>query len=178
MAVDEERGPWQQTGVHTHPLAGIGLNEDEALPPVAITLGFGLQLLQKSLLEFQDFLNVHAGDKGLGGGDVAVGEENVLELVIARGQDGSAFVDFGGVEQIEHRKMLDGEDAVHAFEAEAAFAIQEVGDMSLLESSLFSEAEAGQIAFFDAFPESFAQVFLQHSEFHIWEYSTRGIATR
>jgi hypothetical protein len=50
--------------------------------------------------------------------------------------------------------------------------------MSLFESSLFSQAEAGQIAFFNAFPESFAEVFLQHSEFHIPEYSTQCIAMR
>ena len=173
MTVDEERGPGQQTGVHAHTFAGIGFNEDEALPPFAITFGFGFELFQKRFLELQDFLNVHAGDEGLGCGDVSVGQENVLELVVAGGQDGSAFVDFGRVEQIEHRKMLDGEDAVHAFEAQAAFAIQEVGDVSLLESSLFGQAETGQVAFFDAFPESFTQVFLQHSEFHNPEYSTR-----
>jgi len=178
VAVDEERGSGQQTGIHAHTLAGIGFDEDEALPPFAVAFGFRFQLLEKRLLELQDFLNVHAGDERLGCGDTSVGEEYVLELVVARGQDRSALVDLGGVEQIEHGKMLDGEDAVHAFQAQAAFAIQEVRDMSLLESSLFGQAKAGQVAFFDAFPESFAQIFLQHSEFHIREYSTWGIAMR
>jgi hypothetical protein len=33
------------------------------------------------------------------------------------------------------------------------------------------QTEAGQIAFINALPKSFAEVVLQHSEFHSWEYS-------
>jgi hypothetical protein len=67
--------------------------------------------------------------------------------------------------------MLDGQDPVHALEAQAALAIQEVRDMGLLESRLLCQTEAGQIAFINALPKSFAEVVLQHSEFHSWEYS-------
>lgn len=62
--------------------------------------------------------------------------------------------------------MLNGEDAVHAFEAEAAFAIEEIGDVGLLEPGLLSQTEAGEIAFLDAFPKSIAEIVLQDSEFH------------
>jgi sorbitol-specific phosphotransferase system component IIA len=74
--------------------------------------------------------------------------------------------------------VLDGEDPVHTLEAQAALAIQEVGDVSLLESGLLSQPEPGQIALVDALPKSFAEVVLQYSEFHSWEYSTRLIAIR
>jgi hypothetical protein len=67
--------------------------------------------------------------------------------------------------------MLDGQYPVHALEAQAALAIQEVGDVGLLESCLLGQAEAGQLPFIDAPPKSFAEVVLQHSEFHSWEYS-------
>ena len=81
--------------------------------------------------------------------------------------------------------MLNGENAVHTFNAEAALTIEEVGDVSLLEAGLLCQTEAGQVAFLDALPKSFAQVVLQYSEFHGWEYSTeryspmlsRGIST-
>jgi hypothetical protein len=104
----------------------------------------------------------------------AVGEEDVREFVVAGGQDGSALVDLGWFQQIEDGKMLDGEDAVHALEAQAALTIQEVGDMSLLEAGLLSETQAGQVTFLDALPESFAQIVLENSEFHGREYNTVG----
>jgi hypothetical protein len=62
--------------------------------------------------------------------------------------------------------MLDGEDAVHALEAEAALAIEEVGDVGLFKSSLLRQTEAGEITFLDAFPKSVAEVILQNAEFH------------
>jgi hypothetical protein len=74
--------------------------------------------------------------------------------------------------------MLDGQNPVHALKAQAALAIQEVGDVSLLESGLLCQPEPGQIAFVDALPKSFAEVVLQYSEFHSWEYSMRLIAIR
>ena len=49
--------------------------------------------------------------------------------------------------------MLDGKDLVHAFEAQAALPIQEVGDMGLFESGLLCQTEAGQIACIDALPK-------------------------
>ena len=68
--------------------------------------------------------------------------------------------------------MLDGEDGVHAFEAEAAFAVEEIGDVGLLESGLLGEPESGEFACFDALPEYFAEIILQDFELHGPEYST------
>lgn len=178
MAVDEQRGAGKQARVHAHTFVGVNLNYYEAFPLLAIAYDFRFQFFEKSFLELQDFLDVHAGDEGLGSGDGSIDEKDVLELVIAGRQDGSALIDLGGVEQIQHRKVLNGEDPVHALKAQAALAIQEVGDVGLFESRLLCQTEAGQIAFLNALPKSIAQVVLQHSEFHSWEYSTRFIAIR
>ena len=67
--------------------------------------------------------------------------------------------------------MLDGENAIHTLKAEATLAIEEVGDMGLLEAGLLGETEAGEVAFLDAFPESVAEIVLKNSEFHRAEYS-------
>src|ERR1700683_2564283 len=178
MAVDEKCGSGQQARIHAHAFAGVHFDKNEALPLLAIAFGLGFQFFQKAFLEFKDFLDVHAGDEWLGGSDGSVGQQDVLDLVIAGRHDRSALVNFGWVKQIQHRKMLDSQDPVHALEAQAALAIQEVGDVSLLESGLLRQPEPGQIAFVDALPKSLAEVVLQYSEFHSWEYSTRLIAIR
>ena len=84
-------------------------------------------------------MHVHAGDQGLGGSGGGVSEQNIFKFVVAGRQDGGALVDLGGIKQIEDGKMLDGENFVHAFDAEAALAVEEVGDMGLFESSLLGK---------------------------------------
>ena len=114
----------------------------------------------------------------MSGGNVSVSKEDVLKLIVAGRENGSALVDLGGIEKVENGKVLDSEDAIHAFKTQAALAIEEVGDVSLLESGLLSETESGQIAFINALPKSIAQILLQHAEFHGSEYSTLSIAMR
>lgn len=87
MAIDEESGAGQKTGVHAHPFASIRFDNHETFPLIAIAFGFSLQFLQEIFLEFQDFFDIHAGNERMGGGDVAVGEEDVLELVVAGRQN-------------------------------------------------------------------------------------------
>jgi len=172
MAVNEQRGTRKQTGIHGHRFLGIDLDEHEAVPSGAVAFGFGAQVLEECFLELEDFLHVAAVDQGLSGGSGGVGEQNVLEFVAARRQDGGTFVDFGGIEQIEDGKMLHGEDFVHAFEAETAFLVEKIGDVGLLESGLLGQPEAGQFACFDALPQDGAQIILQDFELHRREYST------
>ena len=119
---------------------------------------------------------MHAGDQGLGGGHGAVGQEHVFELVAAGRQDRSPFVDLARIQQVEHGEMLDGEHFVHAFQAEPAFAVEEVGDVRLLEPGLLRQSKSRQVALFDPFPQRFAEIILQHTEFHGREYSTGSIA--
>ena len=99
-------------------------------------------------------------------GGCGVSEENVFEFVAAGGQDRGALADFGGIEQVEYGKMLHGKDFVHAFEAESALAVKEIGDVGLLESSLLCEVKTGQFARFDAIPEDLAKIILQDFELH------------
>ena len=172
MAVDEQRGPRKQTWIHGHGFLGVDLDEHEAVPGGAVAFGFGAEVVEEGLLELEDFLDVAAVDEGLSSGSGGVGEQDVFEFVAARRQDGGAFVDFGGIEQIEDRKVLHGEDFIHAFEAETAFLVEKIGDVGLLESGLLGQAEAREFACFDAVPEDGTQIILQDFELHRREYST------
>jgi len=100
MAVEEQGGAGQETGKHAGGVAGIELDEDKASPGGTITFGFGLELAQEGLLEFQEFEHVIGSDEGLDG-DRRFRKEDVFELVGAGSDDGGAFVDFHGIEQIE-----------------------------------------------------------------------------
>ena len=151
---------------------GIEFDQHEALPAGAVAFGFGFELAQEDLLELEDLFDVHAGDERLGGSGGSVGEQDIFEFVGAWRKDGSALVDIRGIEQVEHGKVLHGENFVHAFEAEAALAVEEVRDMGLLESGLLGEPETGQFACFDTLPEHFAEIILQDFELHFPEYST------
>ncbi len=172
MAVNQERCPGHESWIHTHGFPGIDLDEDKALPSGAIALGFGLQLAEKTFLEFEDFFDVHAGDERLSGSGGGVGEEDIFKFVAAGRQNGGSLVYLGGIEQVEHGKMLHGEHFVHAFEAQAALPVQEVGDVGLLEFGLLGESKAGQFAGIDALPENLAKIILQDFELHGPEYST------
>ena len=86
---------------------------------------------------------------------------------------GSAGLGLGGVGGLnfQGQKLIDGdvlgcEDAVEAFEGEGAFAVEEVGDVGLLESCLVGEARAGEGSAFDAAEELDAKEFVQVLEVH------------
>ena len=92
--------------------------------------------------------------------------EHIVEVVVAGRSDAGALVDFAGIEQIQNGKALDIQHLVHAFDAQAPFAVEEVGNVGLLEAGISGQAQAGQFAFLDALPERFAQIFLQGPELH------------
>ena len=164
--------PGSRREIHAHPFAGIRLDEHEALPVFPIALHFGAQLLQETLLELQNFLHPQAHDAGLGGGDGARHQENVVKLVRAGRQDAGAFVDLAGIDEVKHGKALYFEHFIHAFDAQAALLVEEVGNVRLLETGLLGQAQAGQMALLDAGEKGLAQIVLQHFESHGWEYST------
>lgn len=166
VAIDEYGGSGQKPRVHAHALASVDLDYDEALPVLAIAFNFRSKFFQENLFELYNFSHIHAGDKRLSSGDGSIGQDDVLEFVIAWGQDRCALVDLGRIEEIEDRKVLHRQHAIHAFDAQATLAVEEIGDVSLLESCLLRQTESGQVAFFNASPESVAEIFLKHSEFH------------
>ena len=144
MAVEQKHGPGSEAGGHGQSLFGVELDQDEALPIGTGGIGVSLQLAQEGLLELVDLLDVDGGDEGLGGGSCGIGEDNIFEFVGAGWKDGGTLVDFGGIEQVEDGKVLNLKDFVHAFDAESAFAIEEIGDVSLFESRLLGEFEASK----------------------------------
>ena len=78
----------------------------------------------------------------------------------------STLVDFGGIEQVEDGAVLDLEDLVHALDAEAALAVEEIGDVGLFESGLLGQSQPRQFTYFDAIPEDFPESVLQDLELH------------
>src|SRR5579863_2016310 len=113
MAVDQEGGSWRKARDHGNGVLGIEPDQNKAMPSGAIALGFSLELAEEGLLELADFDHLRGSDERLGGGSGGIGEQDVFKFVAARWQYRSAFVDLGGIEQVEDRKMLNGKDFVH-----------------------------------------------------------------
>ena len=172
MAVDQQGGSWQEAGRHGWDIALLRPDQHETMPGGAIAFGFRLEPSQESFFEFEHGEDLVGRDQGACGGSRGRREQHVFELVATGRQDGGAFVDFGRIEKIEDGEVLDGEDLVHALEAEAAFAIEEVGNMRLFKSSLLGQMESGELAAFDALQKDSAEVILQNFELHWGEYST------
>ena len=166
MAVEQEGGSGREAGKHGLGVPGIELDQDEALPGGSVTLGFRPELVQEGFLELEDLFDMHAGDAGFGGGCGTVGEYDVLEIVGAGRKDGGAFVDLGGVEEVEDREVLDLQDLVHALNRETTLAVEKVGDVSLFESGLLGEAEASKFTCFNSLLEDFSEIVLQALELH------------
>ena len=165
MAVEEQGGAGRETGKHGSGVPGIEFDKDESSPVGTIAFRFGLELAEERFLEFQELEYAIGGDEGADGSG-RFGKEDIFELVGAGGNDGGAFVDFGGIEQVEDREMLNGKDFVHALEAETALAIEEIGDVGLFESGLLGESESCKFAAIDPFPEDFTKIVLQGLELH------------
>ena len=166
MAVYQKRRSGGKARGHGLGIGGIEFDQDKALPSRVVALGVGPELVEKRLLELEEFLDVHAGDQGLGGSDGGIDHGYVFEVVGAGGQDGGAFINLGGIEEVEHGEVLDLKNLVHAFEAESALAVEEVGDVSLFEPGLLSQPEPGKFTCIDTVPEDIAKILLQGLELH------------
>ncbi len=134
VAIEEEGGAGGGARGHGGGVVCVHLDEHEAAPFGAGGVAIGAEAFEEGFFEFEEVANVVLGDAGAGGGDGGVDEEDVVELAVGGGEDGGAFVDFGGVEEVEDGEFEDGEDAVEAFEGEGAFFVEEVGDVGLLKA--------------------------------------------
>jgi len=166
MAVYQKGGSGGQAGGHGLGVGGIEFDQDEALPSGVVALGIRPEFVKEGLLELEEFLHMHAGYEGLGGGDGGISHGYVFEVVGTGGQDGGAFIDLGGVEEVKNGEVLDLKDLVHAFKAESALAVEEVGDVSLFESRLLRQTEPGKFTCIYTIPEDIAKIFLQGLELH------------
>ena len=166
MAVNQERDSGNEPGRHGMSIAGIELDENEALPGRPVAFGFRPKLVEEGFLEFKNFPDMHADDAGFGGSNRGIDKNDVFELVGAGRKDGGAFVDLGGIEEVEDGEVLDLEYLVHALDGEAALAVEEIGNVGLLESGLLGEAESGEFPSFDSLLNNFPEVVLQGLELH------------
>lgn len=116
MAIKEQRGTGDQAGIHSLGLTGVELDENETVPGKAVAMRFGPEMAQEAFSEFKDFEDPVGGNQGLSSCS-GLDKKNIFEFVRTGRQDGSTLVDFGGIEKVEDRKVLDGQDLVHAFEA-------------------------------------------------------------
>ena len=108
---------------------------------------------------------MHGTNLGLRGGDGSVSEQHVLELIIAGRRDGSAAVDLRGIEQVEDGKALGRHNLVHPIETQAAFRVQEIGDMGLLESGLLGQTQTAQFARVNPLPQYLLEIFRKARNF-------------
>ena len=169
VAVEENNGAGEEAGIHAHAAAAIHANDNKTFPGFAITLGFGTETAEEGAMELEELLDTHAHDEGLGGGDTAVDNADILKLILAGRRDAGAFVDFIGIEQVEDGQFLDLEDFVHAFQAQATLAVEEIGNVGLAEAGFLGEAESGEFTVGDALPKALAEIVLQSLEFHASE---------
>ena len=133
MAIEEQRGAGGETRRHVEGLSSVEPYEDKALPGGTVALGLGPQIAKNTLLELENVNDAVGSNPRLDCGGW-IGEQDILELVWAGRQNGGSLVDLGGIEEVEDGEVLDREDFVHAFDAEAALAVEEIGDVGLLES--------------------------------------------
>jgi hypothetical protein len=103
---------------------------------------------------------------GFEGSDGAVNEQDVFKSIVTGRRNAGAFVDFSGVEEVEDGEAKYGKDLVHPLKAEATLAIEEVGDVRLLEISEVREFEAGELTGVDPGPEELSQIVLKRAESH------------
>ena len=136
------------------------------MPSFAITFYFGLQFFQPGFLKFQNLPHLITNYERMGGGNCRIHEQDVLEFVVAGRKDAGALVDLLGIEQVEHGEVLHDKDFVHTFEAEAAFPIEEIGNVGLFEAGLVGELETGEMTGINALPKGLAKVLLQNAKFH------------
>jgi hypothetical protein len=153
VAVEDGDGSRGEEWVHSGGLLGVGADGEEALPVGVLGGGAGTVVVEAGGGDLEGFDDGGGGDAGVVHGDGGGDNGDDLDGVAGAG------LYWGGGGEVKWEDLVDGEvlcgeDAVEAFEGEGAFAVEEVGDVGLLEAGLLGEAAAGEGAAFDA-PEEF-----------------------
>lgn len=102
VAVDEQGCSGERSRVHDHCFLMIEFDDDEALPGGVSGYRVRFEALEEGLLELQDLLDMHTHNDCFRGCNIGVNHNYVVELVVVRRENGSALVDFGGVEKVEN----------------------------------------------------------------------------
>ena len=164
VAVEHGDGSGGEEGFHGGGLLGVGANGQKALPVGVAGGRAGAIVVEARGRDLNGFDDGCGGDAGFvhGGGG---------------GDDGDDFNGFAGLrgsssggeverEDLVYGEVLGGEDAIEAFKGEGSFAVEEVGDVGLLEACLLGETSAGESASFDAAEEFEAEELVQVLKIH------------
>ncbi len=107
-----------------------------------------------------------------------IAEAGILASSIAAEEETTGTISVGSCDsgaaaasEIDRKDLIDGdllrgEDAIEALERERAFAIEEVGDMSLLKARLLGQPGAGERSPLDAAEEFEAKQFVEVVKIH------------
>lgn len=160
MAVDEDGGARKKTRLHTAANSRISTNQDKTVTRLAMADRIGAQPAQESASEFVNFLHLTTGDDWGRRGRFWFHQENILKICLGSGRYTGAAVDVVNFEKVHDGKPLDFEDTIHSGQAEAAPAVQEIGNMRLLEAGFLGQAQPGQIALVNMIQQVSAKLFL------------------
>jgi hypothetical protein len=152
--------------IHCGGLLGVGADGEETLPMGVFCGRAGAVVVEARGGDLDGFDDGGGGDAGFvhcGGGRDDGDDLGGIAGVDWEGRLGSGQVYW---QELVDGEVLRGEDAVEAFEGKATLAIEEIGDMRLLEASLMGEAAAGESAAFDASKEFDAEEFMQILKIH------------
>ena len=172
MAVDDDDGSLGQERGHGGGLLGVHTYSNKTLPVFAGGRGAGAVFEQARGGEGDAFDYGGGGHFGLLGGDRWGDERDGLGGIGERSAGGG---------KIEGKNLLNGEflgdeDAIEAFEREGSFAIEEVGDVSLLKAGLLGETRSGEATGIDAADQFEPQELLEIGKVHFWLTSVSPFA--
>lgn len=165
VTVDDDDRSLGEEGGHGGGLVGVDADGDEAMPVFAGGGGAGAIFEEARGGEGDAFDDGGGRDFGLLDGDGRGDEGDGLGGVCGWGSGGGEMEG----EDLLDGEFLCGEDAVEAFEGEGSFAIEEVGDVGLLEAGLLGKTSSGEGTGFDAADEFQPQEFLEVGEVHLWQ---------
>src|SRR5579884_3847120 len=126
MPVDQHGGPGHQPGIHAHAVIRPKLDSHKPLPIITPATDIRAQLTKETALELMNLGHIHAHNQALVSCGAAIDDKDVFKLVVTGWGDGCPLIYFSGIEQVQNRKTLCAEHAVHALETETALTIEEI----------------------------------------------------
>ena len=166
MAVEDSDGSGGEERIHRGGLLGVGADGEEALPVRVFGGRAGAVVVEARGGDVEGFDDGGGDDArvvhGGGGGDDGDSFDGIAGDGASRGRGGGEI----DGEELVDGKALRSEDAVEAFERKGSLAVEEVGDVCLLEAGLVSEAAAGEGAAFDAAVEFETEEFVKVLKVH------------
>jgi hypothetical protein len=125
----------------------------------------GAKAVQEGFAEDKGLYHVVGRESGDGGRDQGVYEGNFCKLSVQR-RKAEPPANRRTVHKVHDGEVLGGEDAVESSKAKPALAVEEVGDVGLLEASVVREGEGSQASMSDTFQKKSADALLQRMEGH------------